>query len=192
MDLEGLRKHFDSQFGDDGDPERHVVIALLLGHQVKGEHNERQHLIPSVNETKSGIQVRRWLRQTLAANFEEGQVTGPALCDEKGVVLTTLVMNGMFHEMLEEIRVEHKTLFLEDMLSRADIEEKCNVYRSFRWGSDSWAIAMGVSPIIDIDVVNRWTKKEAARTTRVSHKMKRHYADVAILLPAFERYTKVM
>ena len=38
LDLEGLRKHFNSLFGDDGDPERHVVIALLG--EVKGEHNE--------------------------------------------------------------------------------------------------------------------------------------------------------
>ena len=100
-------------------------------------------------------------------------------------------MNEMFHEMLEEIRTEHKTLFLGDILSRADIEEKHNVCRSFRRGSGSRAIAMGVSPI-DIDVVNRWTKKEAAGTSRVSHKMKHHHADVAILLPAFERYTRVM
>jgi hypothetical protein len=50
---------------------------------------------------------------------------------------------------------------------------------------------MGVSPI-DIDMVNRWTKKEAAGTSRVSHEMKHHFADVAILLPVFERYTKVM
>jgi hypothetical protein len=189
LDLEGLRKHFNSHFGDDGSPEKHVVIALLG--QVKGEHNERQHLIPSVNETNSGIQVRRWLRRTVAANYAEGRVTGPAFCDEKGVVLTTRNMNGMLHEMLEEIRVEHKTLFLGDILSRADIEEKYNVYRSFRRGSDSRAIAMGISHL-DIDVVNRWTKKEAAGTSRVSHKMRHHYADVVILLPAFERYTKVM
>ena len=105
-------------------------------------------------------------------------------------------MNGMFHEMLEEILVEHKTLVLVDILSQADIEEKYNVYRSFRQGSDSWAIAMGVSPI-DIDAVNRWTKKwskkkEAAGTAQVSHKhkMKHHYADVAIFLPAFGCSTK--
>jgi len=189
LELEGLRRHFNSHFGNDGDPSSHVVIALLG--QVKGEHNERQHLIPSVNQTKSGIQVRRWLRRTIAANYAEGRVSGPALCDERGVVLTTRTMNEMLHEMLEEIRGEHKTLFLGDIVSRADIEEKYNVYRSFRRGSDSRAIAMGVSPV-DIDVVNRWTKKEAAGTSRASHKMKHHYADVTILLPAFERYTKVM
>ena len=82
-------------------------------------------------------------------------------------------------------------MFLADIVSRGDIEEKYNVFRSFRRGSDSRAIAMGVNPT-DIDVVNRWSKKEAAGTSRTSHKMKHHYADVTILLPAFERYTKVM
>ena len=100
-------------------------------------------------------------------------------------------MNDMLHEMLEEIRCEHKSLFLGDIQSRGDIEEKFNAYRSFRRASDSRAIAMGVSSV-DIDVINRWTKKEAAGTARVSHKMRHHYADVIILLPAFERYTKVM
>ena len=189
LDLEGLRKYFNSHFGDDGKPEKHVIIALLG--QVKGEHNERQHLIPCVNVTKSGINVRRWLRRTIAVNFSEGRVTGPAFCDEKGVVLPTRVMNDMLHEMLEEIRCEHKSLFLGDIQSRGDIEEKFNAYRSFRRASDSRAIAMGVSSV-DIDVINRWTKKEAAGTARVSHKMRHHYADVIILLPAFERYTKVM
>ena len=101
LDLEGVRRHFNSQFGDDGSPERHVVA--LLG-QVKGQHNERQHLlVPSVNKTKSGIQVYRWLRRALAANFSEGRATDPTLCDEKGIVLTTRVMNGMLYEMLEEM-----------------------------------------------------------------------------------------
>lgn len=87
LDLEDLRKHFNSQVGDNGSPERHVVITFLG--QVKGKHNKRQHLIPSANKTMSGIQVRPWLRRTLAVNFAEGQVTDPALCNEKGVVLTS-------------------------------------------------------------------------------------------------------
>jgi hypothetical protein len=102
LDLEGLRKCFNSTFGDDGKPEKHVIIALLG--QVKGEHNERQRLVPSVNVTKSGINVRRWLRRTLAANFSEGRVTGPAFCDEKGVVLAAQVMNGMLHEMPHPVK----------------------------------------------------------------------------------------
>ena len=62
--------HINSQLSDDSNPEKHVVTALLR--QVKGEHNEQPHLVPSVTETKAGIQVRRWLGRTLAAKSLEG------------------------------------------------------------------------------------------------------------------------
>jgi hypothetical protein len=189
LELEGCSKYLNSSFGSDGDPAKHVVIALM--DMVKGKHNERQHLLPSVNMTKSGIQVRRWLCQTLAANYAKLRVSGPGFCDEKGIVLTTRIMNEMLHEVLKEERVEHPTLFLADIMTPADIEEKYNMFRSFRRGSDYRAIAMNVGPI-DIDVVNRWTKKEAAGTSRPAHKMKHHYADINIVLPNFVRYTKVM
>jgi hypothetical protein len=74
-------------------------------------------LIPLVNVTKSGIQVRMWLQRTIAANYAEGRVSGPAFCDDKGMVVSKRVMNEMLHKMLEEVRVEHKTLFLGDILS---------------------------------------------------------------------------
>jgi hypothetical protein len=44
----------------------------------------------------------------------------------------------------------------------------------------------------DIDVVNRWQKKEAAGTSRPGHQMHHHYADITILLPNFRRYTMAM
>jgi hypothetical protein len=189
LELEGCRKYHNSKFRGEGDPEENVIIALLG--QVKGEHNERQHLLPSVNVTKSGIQVRRWIRRTLAVNFANDRVSGPALCDAKGQVLTTKVMNDILHDILDEVRLEHPTLFLADITSRADIEDKYNVFRSFRRGSDSRAIAMQVSAL-DIEVVNRWQKKEGAGTARANHSMKHHYADINILFPNFIRYTKVM
>jgi hypothetical protein len=45
---------------------------------------------------------------------------------------------------------------------------------------------------LDIEVVNRWQKKEGAGTARANHSMKHHYADINILFPNFIRYTKVM
>ena len=52
VDVSGL-----SEFGEA--TLEHVVIPLLG--QVKGEDHTRQHLIHCVNETSSGIQVRRWI-----------------------------------------------------------------------------------------------------------------------------------
>jgi hypothetical protein len=100
-------------------------------------------------------------------------------------------MNNSLYNILGELLGEHPTLFLADVKTRVDIEEKYDVFRSFRRGSDSRALVMNVSET-DIDVVNRWTKKEASGTSRPGHTMKHHYADITIMLPNFRRYTMAM
>jgi len=184
LDLEGLRSHFYT-----GSDLGYVVVALLG--EVKGEHGERQHLLPTVDETTSGLQVRRWLRRTIATNYMHGRTTGPAFCDEQGKVLTMRDMNECFHEALGAVFARHPSLFLADIKTQQDIEDKYDVNRSFRRGSDSRAISMQVSGL-DIDVVNRWAAKEKAGTCRPNHKMKHHYSDINLLLEPFLRYTKAM
>jgi hypothetical protein len=185
LDLEGCLKHFPPAVGEKDD-----VVFALLG-TVKGEHLEREHLLPTVKLTQSGIPDLRWLKQILGANKLCGRTSGPAFCGEEGIVLTRRDMNECLHEILGELLIEHPTMFLADIQSRADVEEKYNVYRSFRRGSDSQAIAMNVGKT-DIDVVNRWQKKEAAGTKQPGHQMFHHYADINILWPNFQRYTMAM
>ena len=184
LDLEGCRKNFVK-----GVEEKYVIIALLG--KVKGENGERQHLLPTASVTRSGLKVRRWLQRVLAANQLSGRITGPGFADDEGVVLRSRDMNVVLHELLGEIFVEHPGLFQADIGSVSDIEEKYSVYRSFRRGSDSLAIAMKVASE-DIKVVNRWSKKEAAGTSKPSMDMTQYYAEVHILLPAFMRYTGAM
>ena len=184
VDLAGLRKNLVK-----GQDEGYVIIALLG--QVKGEHGEREHLLPTASETRSGIKVRRWVQRLIAVNQVRGRVAGPAFCDEEGVVLRSRDMNEVLHELLGEIFVEHPGLFQSDIECQADIEDKYSVYRSFRRGSDSLAIAMKVAPE-DIKVVNRWSKKEASGTSKPSMDMAQYYAEIHILLPAFLRYTGAM
>jgi hypothetical protein len=129
LDLEpGSLKHFTVEGAKD-----HVVFALLG--TVKGEHLEREHLLPTVNVTQSGIPVRRWLKQILGANkmWCDHVTGGPAFCDEDGIVLTSRVMNECLHEeSLGELLNEHPTMFcLADIKTRTDVEEKYDVYRSF-------------------------------------------------------------
>jgi hypothetical protein len=59
VDLEGCRQNFLK-----GLEENYVIIAHFG--IVKGEHGERQHLLPTASVTGSGIKVRRWM--FLAAN----------------------------------------------------------------------------------------------------------------------------
>ena len=69
--------------------EEDYVVVALLG-TVKGKHQTRQHLLPTASTTHAGIEVCKWIRRAVAANYyAEGGTTGPALCDEKGKVLTS-------------------------------------------------------------------------------------------------------
>ena len=184
VDLGGLRKNLVKGW------DKHYVIVALLG-QVKGEHGEREHLLPTASVTRSGINVRGWVERLIAVNQVYGRETGPGFCDDNGVVLKSRDMNEILHELLGEIFIEHPALFQSDIQSIADIEDKYSVYRSFRRGSDSLAIAMKV-PAEDIKVVNRWSRKEASGTGKGSMDMTQYYAEVHILLPSFMRYTGAM
>ena len=52
LDLEGLNKHWV-----DGPKVKNHIYVCLRG-KIKGEHGVRHHILPCVNKTKSGIDVR--------------------------------------------------------------------------------------------------------------------------------------
>ena len=66
-------------------------------------------------------------------------------------------MNDLFLQLLVEVFEESPRLFGLDIKEPADLTEKFNVFRSFRRGSESRAVAMKVSEA-DRYVVNRWKK----------------------------------
>ena len=75
----------------------------------------------------------------------------------------------------------------------AEIDEKEKIleyyhdFRTFRHTSDTRALDAGVAGD-DIDVVNRWEKKEKAGTKKSGMAMKQHYADFQMLVQPFKRY----
>ncbi len=172
--------------GEDKD----CVIAALLG-QVKGEHGEREYLLPMASTTRSGIKARSWMRRVIVVNQRCDRESGPALCDDNGTVLKSRDMNEVLHDLLGEIFVEHPAFFDSDIQSISDIEDKHSVCRSFCRGSDYLAIAMKV-PSEDVKVVNRWSRKEASGTSKVSMDMTQCHADTHVLLPSFMRCTGAM
>jgi hypothetical protein len=100
-------------------------------------------------------------------------------------------MNEMFLSLLVEIFDENPRLFGLDTKEASDLSDKYNVFRSFRRGSESRAVAMKVSEA-DRYVVNRWKKKETAGSNKVSHAIDQIYVDVALVKDAFLRYTEAM
>ena len=100
-------------------------------------------------------------------------------------------MNEMFLSILVEIYDEHPKLFGLDVKEASKLADKFNVFRSFRRGSESRAVAMKVSEA-DRYVVNRWKKKETAGSNKVSHAIDQIYVDIALVKDAFLRYTEAM
>ena len=120
-DLEALIEHYVE--------DRNYVFIPLLD-QVKGEHHSRQHLMPCVETTDSGIEVKKWIKRLLAVHSVTGRRTGPVFINEEGVQSTTSEMNDAFHEIMLELFNSHRTLFDVEVKSESDIQEMYNVYRS--------------------------------------------------------------
>jgi hypothetical protein len=181
-DEDGPLEHYDEA--------RDYVVIALMG-QVKGEHPSRQHLLPCVSEIDSGIQVKVWLKRILAVHAMEGRTQGPAFLNEQRIQSTTAEMNDAFHELMVELYDARRELFDIDVKTESDIHEKYNVYRSFRRGSESRAVARKVDES-DRYIIHRWRKKESAGQNKVGHPIDQLYVDVSLVKEAFLRYIKAM
>jgi hypothetical protein len=185
-DLKGLREEYDA--GRSHDPP-YSTLALLG--QFKGEQHCRQHLMYSVDETGSGIQVRKIISDLIVLRHAEGRVDGPAICDPDGRQWTTAQANEILHELLCSIFDQDPVSFPSHVGSHVDIKSKYHLFRSFRRASDSRAIAKGIN-LSDIRVVNRWSKVEKAKGQRPTFEMSQHYAQIDLLVDCFLRYTGAM
>jgi hypothetical protein len=185
-ELKGLREEFNA--GRAHDP-TYSTLALLG--QFKGEQHRRQHLMYSVDETDSGIQVRKIISDLIALRHSEGRVDGPAICDPEGRQWATAQAKEILHELLYSIFDQDPVPFPSHVPSHADIKSKYHLYRSFRRASDSRAIAKGIN-LSDIRVVHHWSKVEKAKGQRPTFEMSQHYAQIDLLVYYFLRYTGAM
>ena len=181
-DLGGLITYHDEKSDE--------VVIPLLG-RFKGEHHVKQHLLMSCVLTESGIRVKQWVRRMLAVHRSSNRSSGPVFVNSDGYQSSTSEMNELFLLILGEVYEEQPSLFGIDVQDVGDLPDKFNVFRSFRRGSESRAVAMKVSEA-DRYVVNRWKKKESAGANRMSHAIDQHYVDITLVKEAFMRYTKAM
>ena len=107
LDLGSLKKHWR-----DGWPE-YLVIGLLG--KVKGEANERTHLLPCISETGSGIQVRNIVQRLFDLKTLQQELSdGPAISDRNGRVYSTVVMDTCLLEVLESVFEKKKRVVSHD------------------------------------------------------------------------------
>ena len=183
LDLAGLHRHWSAS------EDRHVIIALQG--QVKGETGDRDHLLPCVGKTASGIDVRKSLDRLMTLKSRKGFVDGPAISDLQGQVYSTRDMSDSLFEILEDLFDSHRHLFPADISSKEMIKERYQAFRTYRRTSDTRATEMGVSKP-DIDMVNRWESAERAKGKRQNMPMRMHYTQVELIVKPFLRYTGQM
>jgi hypothetical protein len=173
LDLHGLQLYINEGKGDQC--LKPHVVAPLLG-RFKNEVGERYHLVLLTPVTSSGIRMCFWLELLIEAREREGRVRGPAFCAQDGKAEYSRTYEACFHEVLGEIQLSRPDLIPLNV----DVPEDYGVGRSFRQGSDSEALARGISPS-DVDAMNRWRSIEKAKGRRPAHaSMREYYADVRI------------
>ena len=183
LDLKSLRDNWNNHSN------KYVVIGLLG--RYKGENHDYTHLVPCVNKTSSGLNIRNILHRAIQLKDKLGYQDGPLVSDQKGLLWSSRNIDEMMTDVLKEIYQKDKTLFDVRIKDLKGIEDNFKCYRTFRRSSDTRAINQKVSDV-DIDVINRWSTVEQSKGKKTGLTMKHHYAELNLLLSPFLRYTESM
>jgi len=182
IDLQGLRKQKDKS-------PNYCIIALLG--RLKGEKHDLTHLIPCVNKTKSGLNIRSIIARLIELKASANLFIGPAISTMDGKVLTSKAVDDILHDVLTDIFLDSNNLFPPQIDSIEKIRNSYQCFRSFRRSSTTRATEQGVSTL-DGDVVSRWKAKEDSKGKRPNLGMRQHYTQLDLLVKPFLRYTKAM
>lgn len=185
LDLEQTREKTALGISHPTNP--HVV--LTLSGRFKNEIGVLKYHLPIVEINSSGLNVRKWIERMLVWY-------GP---DRKGYVFRDAVGHrvaaGFYAQKILNVILEIQQSGLEH--ERGLVESDCDVFeefgmsRSFRRGSDSRALAAGVSPAT-VDLINRWRTTERAKGRTAQLKMSEHYSDVRLLLELYLPYSRAL
>jgi len=182
IDLQGLLKYHNKT--------SEYCIITLLG-RLKGESHDLTHLIPCTNITDSGIQIRRIVDTLISFKASQGFISGPAISNHEGKLLSAKSVDDVLHEILIDLFFQTENLFplSVDVPEKIRISYQC--FRTFRRTSTTRATEKGVSTT-DTDVVNKWAPAEGRRRKPSSKGMRQHYTQIELLVEPFLRYTKAM
>ena len=162
----------------------HVAIPLM-GH-FKQETGERNLIIVLANETKGGLEIRKWvdlLTGLLKAEGKEKE-TGPALCNKDGYMIERWKLNGEFHSVLNKVQSSGSGIIATDVV----VDERFNVYRSFRRGATTRAKEQGVDePTIEMN--NRWRKWQNKQGGMPNLPMTQLYVEISQILTSKLRFS---
>ena len=183
LDLHGLRIHINK---GKNDPLHPHVTAPLLG-RLKGEDGERYHMLLMASTTVCGLKPRLWLERLVFTREAKGLFKGPALCNERGELLSPSLVESSILDCLSEIQESDP----ETIGSDVQIGEVYGIFRSYRRGATTRAREANVSES-DIDLINRWRKVERARGSRPGMAIRDHYLEVVQMISSKLRFSSAL
>ena len=167
-----------------------LVWFPMVG-KLKGDDFPSTHLLRSVPMTDSGIEVKWWRDALVEVHTRAGRSEGPAICDEKGFLLSHSVVNSHLWDVLEELHDEDPTQFPLAARDQSAIRELIQINRSGRRSAESRAVSKGVAEL-DVLAVNRWSKDVKAKGRMSNQPLTISYTDPGLVSGCFKRFTQAM
>jgi hypothetical protein len=126
ISLEGLLTFWDkSRLGEDS----HVMLTLKG--RFKGEVDERWHLVPISDTTRSGLPFRKWMERVLHWRVNlHGRETGWLFQDRQGTRMKFGKYDALYRTLVDQARERHPRL-----LPEAVETEDFSLWRSPRRGA---------------------------------------------------------
>ena len=183
VELDGLLK-YNQPIKESGKFE--YIMVPLLG-RFKGETGERYHLTPLAAVTKSGIQVKFWIKLLMAMHVNMGRDRGYAFCNKRGDCMASKEMQHIILYYLQKVKDERPDLIPDEV----DVYEAYGISRSFRRGATTHATNQRVNQR-DIDAANRWRNVENAHGRRISQPMRDHYSEVTQMVPTLLHFSQAL
>jgi hypothetical protein len=181
VDLFGLMKYVEE---NPCYKEKEYVIIPLMG-RFKNELGEMYHLTPLAATTKSGLEVKKWVKRLVEVRGQEKRSHGPAFAESPNGIINYPKYEREILERFQSIQANRPDVIPADV----QVLDEYGLSRSFRRGATSEARARGVRSE-DVDLVNRWRTFEGAKGHRPRLTMRDHYSDIRLMIPALLRFSE--
>ena len=182
LSLEGLLA-----FWEESQSAADRFVMLTLKGRFKGEVDERWHLVPLSDNSRSGLPFRQWIGRALNRRVHrQGRTKGWLFQSRQGIRLKFGRYDPSFRELIDAARALHPSL-LPDIVETGDY----SLWRSPRRGAVLETTNQDVSEKV-IELVNRWRKKEAAKGSEPGLPMRQIYTQVRSTLPTMLKFSKAL
>ena len=162
-------------------------VMLTLKGRFKGEVDERWHLVPLSDNSRSGLPFRQWIGRALNRRvYCQGRSKGWLFQNKQGIRLKFGRYDPTFRELIDAARALQPSL-LPDIVETGDY----SLWRSPRRGAVLETTNQDVSEKV-IELVNRWRKKEAAKGSEPGLPMRQIYTQVRSTLPTMLKFSKAL